>query len=151
MSNNDPDLESAGRRIGAGFLFRAARSLAVTILVLGVAIFLPAWDIKWWGGWLFLLLFLALTSMGVVYLWRVNPEIFVARSKIQAGTRAWDMVLLIFLLGALLAIFPVAGLDHRHQWSLVPVWLVVVGHVLFTPAFATLHFWVGDRLTWLKP
>lgn len=135
MPGRDTNSESAGR-IDAGFVFRAVRSLMVTIVFLAVVLFLPGGEIRWWNGWFFLAVFLALTIVSVVYLRLRNPEIFVARSRIQAGTKAWDKVILVFLLGSLLAIFPVAGFDHRYHWSSVPVWLIALGYVLFSLGFA---------------
>lgn len=135
MSSNNPDSEDAGRRFGGGFLGRAIRSLAVSILVIAVLLFLPAGDFGWRTGWLFVLVFAALVIVSVVYLRFKNPEIFIARSRIQAGTKAWDKVMIFLLLASLVAIFPVAGLDHRYQWSSLPVWLVTLGYVLFSFGF----------------
>jgi protein-S-isoprenylcysteine O-methyltransferase Ste14 len=64
------------------------------------------------------------------YLWRTNPEIFVARSKFHHGTKRWDKVVLFILFPSFMAIFPLAGLDWRFQWTCVPPWLVGVGYVL---------------------
>jgi protein-S-isoprenylcysteine O-methyltransferase Ste14 len=94
--------------------------------------FLPA-GIGWTKGWIFLLVFLVQTVLAVVYLWRTNPAIFIARSKIHKGTKAWDKAILPFLLLSFLAVFPVAALDDgRFHWSAVPTWLVVVGYVLLS-------------------
>ncbi|MBN1507591.1 MAG: isoprenylcysteine carboxylmethyltransferase family protein, partial [Sedimentisphaerales bacterium] len=71
-----------------------------------------------------------------VYLWRVNPEIFVARGKIHAGTKPWDKVLLVLLLVSFLAILVVAPLDAgRFHWSSVPLWLTVLGYILLCVNF----------------
>jgi protein-S-isoprenylcysteine O-methyltransferase Ste14 len=124
------------QRVPAAVLLRGILSLAVFFIVLGVLMFLPAGDIRWSKGWLFLLVFLALTVPSIVYLWFANPEIFVARSKIHAGTKRWDKVLMPFLLSSLLAIFPVAALDAaRFHWSSVPTWLIVLGYTLLSVGF----------------
>jgi len=120
-----------GGTIGPGLLFKAALSLVVVLLLLGVAMFLPA-GIEWTQGWIFILVFLVETALASLDLWIRNPEIFIARSRIHAGTKGWDKVLLAFLLLSFLAIFPVAGLDSRHHWSSAPPWLVVVGYILLT-------------------
>jgi protein-S-isoprenylcysteine O-methyltransferase Ste14 len=51
----------------------------------------------------------------------------------QKGTKGWDRVLFYLLQALLLAIFPVAGLDH---WSAAPLWVIVLGYVLFTVGMA---------------
>jgi hypothetical protein len=46
------------------------------------------------------------------WLWRVNPEIYVARSRLTGqGTKSWDRVLLSVLLASFLATLVVAALD----------------------------------------
>jgi protein-S-isoprenylcysteine O-methyltransferase Ste14 len=112
-------------------LRRAIRSLAAFSLLLAAALFVPA-GIGWRLGWLFLAVFLLQIAIAAVYLWRVNPEIYVARSRFHKGTKAWDKLVLCLLFPAILAVFPVAGLDHRYDWSSVPGWLVGAGYALLT-------------------
>jgi protein-S-isoprenylcysteine O-methyltransferase Ste14 len=109
-------------------------------IVFGVLLFLPA-GIGWRRGWLFLLVFLALMILSAAYLWRVNPDIFIARSKIHRGTKSWDKVLVSLILISFFAIFATAGLEARRQGSAVPLWLIVVGYVMFALGFA-LSTWV---------
>jgi protein-S-isoprenylcysteine O-methyltransferase Ste14 len=117
-------------------LLRSVLSLAGFVLLLGVVLFLPAGDLRWANGWLFIAFFTAVTVPSIAYLWRVNPEIFVARSKIHEGTKGWDKVMVLCLLIAFFAIFPVAALDAaRFQWSDVPPWLVTVGYLLTTVGY----------------
>jgi protein-S-isoprenylcysteine O-methyltransferase Ste14 len=130
------------QRIPTGALLHAILSLTVFLLVLGVALFLPAGDIRWAQGWAFLGTFLALTAAAILYLWYANPDIFVARSRIRPGTKRWDKVLVIFLLLSFVAFFPVAGLDAgRFHWSHVPLAVMVLGYVLFCAGYF-LSIWV---------
>ena len=123
--------EHAGRAIAAGVLRRSLVSLAVFLLVLALALFLPA-GIDWTAGWIFLAVFVLQIAIAALYLWRRNPEIFVARSKFHAGTKWWDWVAVSFLLPSLMAMFPVAALDYRWHWSSVPLWVIVAGYMLLT-------------------
>jgi protein-S-isoprenylcysteine O-methyltransferase Ste14 len=115
----------------ASVLRRSLLSLVVFLLILGLALFVSG-GIGWWQGWLFFVVFLLEIALGVLYLWHKNPEIFVARSKIHAGTKPWDKVAMAFLIPSLMAIFPVAGLDRRFHWSSVPIWLILPGYGLLT-------------------
>ena len=82
-------------------------------------------------GWLFLLILLVASTLAALYLWRVNPEIYVARSRIHAGTKRWDRILLGFLLSVMAAILPVAALDDgRFHWLPVPWWVCGLGNLL---------------------
>jgi protein-S-isoprenylcysteine O-methyltransferase Ste14 len=130
------------QRVTTGALLHAIFSFGVFLLVLGVALFLPAGDIRWAQGWAFLLVFLVVTGVGILYLWYANPDIFVARRRIRPGTKRWDKVLVALLLLSFVAIFPVAGLDAgRFHWSHVPLGVVVLGYVLFCIGYF-LSIWV---------
>ena len=123
----------------------------VFLLFLGIIIFLPAGDIRWVKGWLMIVVFVALTIPSMVYIRRVNPEIFAARRRIQPGTKGWDRVLLMVLLPTMLAIYPVAALDDgRFHWSRVPLWLVVVGYLLLTTSWC-LFMWVESVNKFAEP
>ena len=111
------------------------RRLLVTLLALPVYfalfMFLPAGTLTWMKGWLFLLVFLGIVAVACVYLWRVNPEVVVARSQTHTGTKRWDRVLLYFFFPATYSIVPVAALDDgRFHWFPVPWWVCVSGYVL---------------------
>jgi len=125
------------QRIPTALLRRGILSLTGFFIALGALMFLPAGDIRWARGWLFLLVFLVLTVPSVIYLWRTNPEIFVARSKItRAGTKRWDKVLLVLLMLSFIALFSTAAFDSgRFHWSSVPRWLIVLGYVLLSIGF----------------
>jgi protein-S-isoprenylcysteine O-methyltransferase Ste14 len=112
------------------------------LVLLALALLLPAGDLRWAKGWLFLLVFLVVMAVAIVYLWRTNPDIFVARRKIYPGTKGWDKALVALLLLSFLAIFPVAGFDAgRFHWSRVPLWVVVGGYVLWCVGFF-ISIWV---------
>ena len=120
------------QRVSTAVLLRGILSLGVFFIVLGALMFIPAGDIRWVKGWLFLLVFFLLTVPAIIYLWRVNPDIFVARSKaFHAGTKSWDKVLVALLMLSLFTMFPLAAFDSaRFHWSSVPPWLIVLGYIL---------------------
>lgn len=141
MSNGLNNPGESDDRMTADVLWRSLRLLALAVLLLAVIMFVPA-RIGWTKGWIYLVVFVLQTAVAAVYLWRTNPAIFAARSRIQKGIKRWDKLLMGFLFFSLLAVFPVAGLDDgRFHWSTVPIWLVVVGYVLFSLGFA-LSAWV---------
>jgi protein-S-isoprenylcysteine O-methyltransferase Ste14 len=110
---------------------RLALLLVAVPVFFALVLFLPAGTWAWGKGWLFLLVLLAASTPALLVLWRVNPEVLVARSRIHAGTKRWDKVLLCFLFPAMTAIFPVAALDDgRFHWLPVPWWVCAVGYLL---------------------
>ena len=87
--------------VSRGDLIQAFISLAVTLLLMAVALFLSAGTLQWAHGLWFMAAFLSLTLVAMAWLWRVNPEIFVARRQLTGrGTKGWDLMLLFILLAA---------------------------------------------------
>ncbi len=110
---------------------RLALSFLATLFCMVLLLFLPAGTVTWARGWLFVLVFLLTMALMALYLGRVNPEIFTARSRIHEGTKRWDRILLALLFPTMAAILPVAALDDgRFRWFPVPWWVCVLGYVL---------------------
>ena len=110
---------------------RAILSVGGFFLLLAAAMFLPA-GTRWTRGWLFLAVFFVEMALMALYLWRTNPAILAARSKIQAGTKGWDRPLFYILQILILAIFPVAATDHAPA----PTGVVVLGYLLLSVGMA---------------
>jgi len=116
----DPQAMTPGKAIAY------AIALPISLLLL---IFLPAGDIRWVSGWIFIAaLAIAFGASGLA-LAKINPVIFRARSRFQPGTERWDLALVAVVLTAMIATIPVASFDAgRMHWSHVPLWLVVIGY-----------------------
>lgn len=106
-------------------------SLAITVAVMFAALFWPAGTLDWPRGWIFLGLFLALTAIAIVWIWRTNPELFAARSRYQRGTKRWDAVVATLTMILFAAILPVGAFDDgRFHWAPQPDWVVLAGYIL---------------------
>ncbi|MBX4867004.1 isoprenylcysteine carboxylmethyltransferase family protein [Rhizobium bangladeshense] len=106
-------------------------SLAITVAVMVVVLFWPAGTLAWPRGWIFLGLFLALTAIAIVWIWRTNPELFAARSRYQKGTKRWDAVVATLTIILFAAILPVGAFDDgRFHWAPQPDWVVLLGYLL---------------------
>ncbi len=71
------DSETAEQPLKSGVLQRSLLSLSVFLLVLALALFLPA-GIDWWQGWLFVAVFFFASStefMGEVWLGKVAKRV----------------------------------------------------------------------------
>jgi protein-S-isoprenylcysteine O-methyltransferase Ste14 len=106
-----------------------AYAIGLPLSLLGL-IFLPAGTIAWRPGWIFLTVLILGFGTSALVLARVNPMIYRARSRFQAGTKTWDKALLAVILPAMAAILPVAAFDAgRFHWSAVPAWAVLSSYV----------------------
>jgi len=117
-------------------VLRSFISLVVTLIIMGLLLFVPAGTLDWPLGWWFLATFLVCTLIAVAIIWRLNPEIFVARSRIQPGTKVWDYFFIALAIGGFALVLPVAALDFRFSWSAMPGWVIVLGYLLFLLAYA---------------
>ena len=116
-------------------LIGALTKFIMGILMVGALVFLPAWDIKFANGWLFMgLLFIPMLIVGVVMLIK-SPALLKKRldaketQNTQKGVVAFSGI--IFIAG-----FVVAGLDHRFGWSRVPLWAVISASVVLLVSYA---------------
>ena len=117
-------------------LRRSLVALIISLGVMEVLLFVPAGTLRWARGWIFGIAFAAASLIMVAAIWRLNPEIFVARSRVQPGTKTLDYLFITIILGGLIFILPVAGLDFRFGWAQTPGWVVGLGYVLFALSFA---------------
>jgi protein-S-isoprenylcysteine O-methyltransferase Ste14 len=123
--------DQSAHAVGRGLI-----RLAVTTAILCLMLFVPAGTINWPRGWAFLVAFIILIVVSLLMLWRLNPEIFAARSRVQPGTKARDHVFLFFIFAGFMTLVPIAALDFRFGWAQTPDWVVVLGHLFFILAFA---------------
>lgn len=117
--------------IARGFI-----ALGITIVIMAVLLFVPAGTASWVLGWWFIAAFVACVLIAIAIIWRANPELFTARSRVQPGTKGWDYIFLVLVMAGFIVIPLVAGLDFRFGWSAMPNWVVVLGYILFVLSFA---------------
>src|SRR3954453_5935084 len=98
--------------------------------VLALLLLLSDGTWSWVRGRLSLQVVLLALALAALDLGRVNPEIFVAGSRIPEGTERRDRLLLGVLFPAFGALFLVADLDDgRFHWFPVPWWVGLLGYV----------------------
>jgi protein-S-isoprenylcysteine O-methyltransferase Ste14 len=116
---------------------RAWISLFVLEVILTMVLFGCAGTIRYWQGWVFLLLLFLMSSGITVDLMRRDPALLERRMK--GGPTAEPRPLQRFLmLGASVGFFGlivIPALDFRYGWSIVPLAAVILGDVLFVVGF----------------
>ena len=114
--------------------------LAGGICMLTALTFIPAGTLDWPDGWAFMAMLLVLLPAAIYSLWRVNPDIYLARTSIHAGTKSWDYIYFVIIVCGFLDVPVVAGLDYRWNWSEVPTGVVWFGRILFVVSLL-LQWW----------
>lgn len=104
------------------------------LVLIGLLLFLPAWSLKYWNGWLFLgILFVPMFIAGIVMVFK-NPELL--KKRLNAKEEEQEQKTVIALSGLMfLAAFIVAGLNYRFHWIVLPAWAVWIGVGVFLAAY----------------
>src|SRR5258708_22339965 len=94
---------------------RTLRGFAQLVIVLGIALFAPAWTLNFWQAWVYLCVFSASAALITVYLWRKDPKLL--ERRVNAGPTAekekpQQLIQLIAAI-AFIGILLVPSLDHR--------------------------------------
>ena len=99
--------------------FSAIIKFLLGVVLVGALIFLPAWSLAFYRGWLFMgILFIPMFLAGVVMMWK-NPDLL--RRRLDAKEKQKEQGIVIKLSGLMfVAGFVLAGLDFRLQWWQLP-------------------------------
>jgi len=115
------------------------RLLLVFVIML-LALWVPAWDLRWWQAWAYTLVLLLTGIGGRLWAERRHPGLLAERQSRETlqDAKPWDRILApLTAVSISLPLFIVAGLDHRHSWSPVfPTWLNILGLILVTIGYA---------------
>jgi protein-S-isoprenylcysteine O-methyltransferase Ste14 len=126
---------SVSRRLSVGL----ARTALGSVVYAAIAL-VAAGRLDWMRGWIYAVVFVAVSVTGSLIVHRTNPGLLDERAKgVRADTKSFDRVFYRFFLPLAVAYPLVAGLDARFAWSPLPVWTVWPGVLLFVAgsAFAT--------------
>lgn len=97
-----------------GFLF--------LMLMLALALFLPAASCNYWQAWVYLAVFAFCTILITAYLLKYDRKLLA--SRVQAGptaeTQKSQQIIQSLASLFFIALFIVPGLDFRYHWSIVP-------------------------------
>src|ERR1700753_4143975 len=116
---------------------KATRGLAQLILGLGFCLFVPAWTLNFWQGWLCLLIFTTASALITVYLGKNDPKLLERRISAGPGAEKEKSQKLTQLLASFIfvAVLILPSLDHRFSWSTVPLYVVLTGDFLVVFGF----------------
>src|SRR5271163_4040370 len=116
---------------------RAFGGLTKMTVFLTALIFLPAWTVHYWQGWMCLLVFLVCATGITLYLMKNDPALLGRRMSAGAGAEQEKSQKIIQVLSsiAFAGLFVVSALDHRFAWSPVPVPGVIGGELLIVLGF----------------
>ena len=116
-------------------LANALIKVIMGIVLMGALIFLPAWTLGYWPGWLLMgILFIPMIIVGFILLEK-NPDFL--RKRLSAKEKESDQKTVVALSGVLfIAAFVVAGLNWRLGWLVLSDWAVWFAAAIFLASYA---------------
>src|SRR5262245_44765446 len=104
---------------------------------MGLLLFLPAGTLRYWQAWVYLGIFFGASGLTTAFLIRRDPALLKRRMRggPTAEKRPVERIIMAFTSVGFIALLVVPALDHRFQWSNVPLWAVVAGDVLVIVGF----------------
>lgn len=101
-------------------------------------IFLSAWSLRYWQGWLFWAVFSALVWWITLYFLKHDPHLIEGRMKAGSRNEQQTTQKIIQALAAILAaaLIIIPGLDHHFGCSSLPVAIVLLADALVVLGFA---------------
>ena len=126
---------------------RAYTKLTRFQITLAVLIFLPAWSLAYWQGWLVWALFLVCCVAITQYFLVHDRALIERRMDSGPGAEREPRQKLIQTFSSLLviAIFLVSALDHGRGWSSVPLAAMLIGAALIVLGFAVMFLAFRDN------
>lgn len=100
------------------------------VVLVGLLVFLPAGTFNYLGGWILMgILFIPMFIAGIIMMVK-NPKLLASRLNAKEKEKKQDLVVklsgLMFIAG-----FVVAGLDYRFKWLELPIYVNIIGSVIF--------------------
>ncbi len=118
-------------------IVRTISGFVVVMLVLALALFLPAGSLSYWQAWVYLAVFAGCTILITAYLARNDRELLAGR--VQAGpvaeTRTSQQIIQSLAGLFFLGLFIIPGLDFRFGWSRMPAVVSLISDVLIVIGF----------------
>ena len=114
------------------------RKTVLFLVFTALVVFLPSWTLNYWQGWLYLIVFSALTVGGALYFIKHDPALVRRRTNVGAAaeTEPSQKRIMAFNSVALVVTMVVAPLDHRFMWSNVPAVVSIIALALVVAGYA---------------
>ena len=108
------------------------KTFLLGIIALGILLFLPAWTLRFWQAWVFILVFLTCVSAIGVYLSLQDPALLEKRKKVgpAAETSPAQKIIMSFAMIGIVSLLVICALSVRFGWSYVPWYISLLGDVL---------------------
>jgi len=109
------------------------------VVFVSAVLFIPAGSANFWQGWVLMGVVFISGASGMFYFYRNDPQLIERRLKTKEKIGEQKLLIRLMMV-ALIAIYPLPGLDYRFGWSrrylrAVPLWLEVLCQALVLGSF----------------
>ncbi|GAI40717.1 unnamed protein product, partial [marine sediment metagenome] len=108
-------------------------------LFLGLIILLPAWTLKFWQAYTYLVVLVVPMIFALLYFLKKDPKFLERRTRVKEKEKQQKLLSIlstaIFLTG-----FIIPGLDHRFAWSDVPIYIVITADIIVLLGYLIILF-----------
>lgn len=98
-------------------IIRRFIQIGMLIVIQGVALFLPAWDITWPAAWIYLDIYIALIVINALIMLPRRADLIAERAQMKDNAKGWDKVVGSIASISALGILFIAGMDWRLKWQ----------------------------------
>ncbi|MEN8247835.1 MAG: isoprenylcysteine carboxylmethyltransferase family protein [Bacteroidota bacterium] len=118
-------------------IFKRFSQTLFTLVIQGVFLFLSAWTLDWFWGWIYMITGVVLLIFNLFVL---PGEVIEERGRKKTNVKKWDKLLSAINAFPIMGIYIVSGLDYRLGWSaelanyihIIGLILYISGSLLFT-------------------
>lgn len=116
--------------VDSELLKQAITRFIIGFLLVAVLIFVPAWSISYWQGWLLMcVLFIPMFIAGIFMLFK-SPDLL--KKRLDAKEKEEEQKIVIILSGLVfLLAFIFAGLNFRFKWIVLPDMVSYIATIIF--------------------
>ncbi len=117
---------------------KSLAGIAWLMFVMAVALFVPAWTLRYCQAWAYLVVFLGAVLVVTGHFLRHDPDLIRRRLAVgpSAEQRGTQKIVQAFASVLFVALFVVSGLDRHFGWSSVPAIVAVLADALVAVGFA---------------
>jgi len=113
------------------------RSSIFGIAALLALVFMPAGTFRYWQGWAFVAVWIAVSGAYTAYLVKYDPALLKRRTEagISHEKEPAQKIIILLLFAAFIALMVLPPLDFRFGWSNVPWYVSVLGDALIAVSY----------------
>lgn len=113
------------------------RSSVLGTIILLSLLFIPAGTLRYWQGWVYVIVFIIASAAYSMYLAKHDPALLKRRTEagISYEKEPVQKIIIFFLFATCIALIILSSLDVRCGWSLVPWYVSIIDDMLVVFSF----------------